>query len=241
MGQPDGGPARPLDDLYRTPLYPQLYPPLGYAPDGTPIFVPGQQGAPPSPPLEPIADSGSGDSAGADEAPPAAPGRGDRSDRRLIGVLSLVAIAAIGLLALTVGRAALRTDEPAAAPTLPVFITPTEPPTVAPGVPGLPGDATEALPGDPGAPVAPIGKQVVYEVTSAGGATILYVDAAGLRTTIGAPSPWTLSFTGSANPLRVLVLAGPGAASCVIKVDGRIVAADRISADSTRRTVSCRA
>ncbi|MFW0786174.1 hypothetical protein AAFP35_16845 [Gordonia sp. CPCC 206044] len=254
MGQPTGQQPRPpvdppsgppADDLYRTPLHPQLYPPLGYGPDGTPIFVPGQKA--------PVAGPAAG--AGADGGPPRAPeeaaglpepdGRRRReqaSDRRLVGVLALVAVAALGLLALTVGRAALRDDESTTAtePTLPMVIP--EAPTGLPTAPGQePGGGSDEIPGVvPNDPASPAGKEVVYQVTASTATTILYVDAEGLRTTVGAPSPWTVSFTANANPLRILVLAGRGAASCEIKVDGQTIASDQITETSTRRTVSCR-
>ncbi|MGC4960559.1 hypothetical protein [Gordonia sp. DT101] len=244
MGQPSGPPPRagdrpPPDDLYRIPLYPHLYPPLGYTPDGRPIFVPGEQDRPPAPEGMPGApDSGLPTT---DDAPrPAASARS--SDRRLVGVLAIVAVAALGLLAMTVGRAALRDDpQPAADRQLPVVITqlPTQMPTQMPTAP--PGGDPDEVPGGPNSPASPVGKEIVYEVTASSPTTILYVDAEGLRTRIGAPTTWTVSFTGTANPLRVLVLAGDGDAQCLIKVDGRPVAADRITAQSPRRTVSCRA
>ncbi|WAC57869.1 hypothetical protein [Gordonia sp. SL306] len=244
MGQPSGPPPRagdrpPPDDLYRIPLYPHLYPPLGYAPDGRPIFVPGEPERPSAPP--------DGTSNGPDSGIPATdaptPAAGARSsDRRLVGVLAIVAVAALGLLAMTVGRAALRDDpQPAADQQLPVVITqlPTELPTQMPTAP--PGGNPDEVPGDPNSPASPVGKEIVYEVTASSPTTILYVDADGLRTTIGAPTTWTVRFTGTGNPLRVLVLAGDGDAQCLIKVGGRPVAADRITAQSPRRTVSCRA
>lgn len=252
MGDPTGMPPpavppappapRPPDDLYRTPLYGLPYPPLGYAPDGTPLFVPGQptgadrpaagpgEGAPGTPHAA-VTGHGLTDETERAATGVARPG----SDRRLVGLVALVAVAALGLLALTVGRAALRGDEPVTQPTLPMVISelPTQPPTAAPRAP------TE--PGAPGVPGQPAGKEVTYEVTASSPTTILYVDDVGLRTTVGASAAWTITFIGSANPLRVLVLAGAGDARCTITVDGRVVAEDRITADSPRRTVSCRA
>ncbi len=226
----------PPDDLYRTPIYGQLYPPLGYAPDGTPQFVPGQQPTRPQP--DPSAgyspDSDTDDPGSAEPPPDDRRPRLPKSDRRLVGILALVAVAALGLLALTVGRAALRSDvEPAAGPTLPVVISdvPTRMPT------GVPRDERPT----PGAPMVPSGKEVVYEVTATSPTTILYVDDNGLRTTVGAPTNWTITFTSTSNPLRILVLAGEGDARCSISVDGRTVSSDRISAQTPRRTVSCRA
>ncbi|MDY6809733.1 MAG: hypothetical protein SW127_12050 [Actinomycetota bacterium] len=245
MGDPTGTPPRsappptpaPPDDLYRAPLYGQLYPPLGYAPDGTPLFVPGQPTGVGSRPTGPDDGApGAPQVPGTHGEPAAQPGPSPRpaSDRRLVGLVALVAVAALGLLALTVGRAALRGDEPVTQPTLPMVISelPTRPPTAAPGAPGAP-----TQPGAPGVP----GQEVTYEVTASSPATILYVDDVGLRTTVGASAAWTITFTGSANPLRVLVLAGAGEAGCTISVDGRVVAEDRITAASPRRTVSCRA
>lgn len=247
MGGPTGTPPRstppPSDDVYRTPIYGQLYPPLGYAPDGTPLFVPGQPTGAPGQASH--GDSSAGTPSGApadgvtaDGTRPIEPGEGvdsgrrPPSDRRLVGLVALVAVAALGLLALTVGRAALRGDEPVTQPTLPMVISelPTQPPTAAPGVPGGPGDSARTA-----------GKEVTYEVAASSPSTILYVDDVGLRTTVGASAAWTVTFTGSANPLRVLVLAGEGEARCTITVDGRVVAEDRITAQSPRRTVSCRA
>ncbi|MXP21618.1 hypothetical protein GIY30_09685 [Gordonia sp. HNM0687] len=246
MGDPTGTPPRsappptpaPADDLYRAPLYGQLYPPLGYAPDGTPLFVPGQPTAAGSRPTGPCdAAPGAPQAPGTDDEPAGEPAPSPRpaTDRRLVGLVALVAVAALGLLALTVGRAALRGDEPVTQPTLPMVISelPTRPPTAAPGAP--------TQPGAPGVPGQPAGREVTYEVTASSPATILYVDDVGLRTTVGASAAWTITFTGSANPLRVLVLAGAGEAGCTISVDGRVVAEDRITADSPRRTVSCRA
>ncbi|AZG46744.1 hypothetical protein [Gordonia insulae] len=239
MGEPaersPQGSRPPPDDLYRTPLYAQLYPPLGYTPDGRPVFVPGQPSGP-DPTLEQRdevvptpADDG--------DVPDETSRRLASSDRRLVGVLALVAVAALSLLAVTVGRAALRDDEPPTAqPDMPVVISelPTRMPTAAP-------DDEPDTPGAPGGQTLPIGKAVIYEVTTSSPATILYVDDNGLRTTVDDSTKWTITFTGSANPLRVLVLAGQGAATCAITVDGRTVATDRIAAESPRRTVSCRA
>ncbi|MEE4023872.1 hypothetical protein V1Y59_12355 [Gordonia sp. PKS22-38] len=234
MGHPTG---QPPDDLYRTPLYPQLYPPLGYAPDGSPIFVPGQPPDPgrstdTTPPQTPDGSVAPDSDKETDDGLQRSP-----SDRRLVGIVALVAVAALGLLALTVGRAALRGDDPVTQPTLPMVISelPT-PPRTPQQEPTAPGD-----PAVPGNPAQPGGREVVYEVAASSPATILYVDDVGLRTTIGSSTSWTITFTGSANPLRVLVLAGDGEATCSITVDGRVVATDRITAESPRRTVSCRA
>lgn len=224
------------DDLYRRPLQ-QLYPPLGFTDEGAPVFVPGRPEPlyPPTPsPTTPVDES----STRRDDAPAVPPPPPRRSERRLVGVLALLAVAALALFAITVGRSVLgnQDTDTATEPSIPVIITavPTAPDTPDNSGPG------GTAPGADGSSPA-IGKDVIYQVTSDAPTTIVYVDGDGLRTMVGAPTSWMVTFVGNSNPLRILVLAGSGAATCTIKIGGQTVASDTISADSPRRTATCRA
>lgn len=221
----------PQPDPYREPFLPgQIYPPLGFAPDGTPQYLPGQQPAPPprreaQPPV-----------VVRDEEPPQ-----QRSGNRLLGIVTVAAILAFVLLAVTIGRALTSNDQESDAQQVPTIIqVPDTPTDQMPQVPGIPTNE----PDTPGAPIPgqipSAGKAIEYQVTSSTPATIIYSGERGLQTVIGAPTTWSTRFTGAGGPLRVLVLAGEGAASCRITVDGKPMVSDEIAPESIRRLVSCR-
>ena len=252
MGQQEAGP-RP-EDLYSAPLMPGLYPPLGFAPDGTPRFVPGQQpsrtaagpqaaapagvtpqsggvGAPPPGPTEP------GPSIFDDERrPPKSPGKFGTGV-----VFVLVAAVVLGLV--FYGFSLIRQSDAQSqdAPATLTLVDPTTPdvppqqqqpdnPMVPPGATPAPRDSDTA------------GRSVTYDATIEGSGTILYVDDVGLRSEFTPPPTWHLEFTAGSAPLRLLVLAGlNSSASCEIKVDGQSVSIDRVNAGSSRRTATCRA
>ena len=122
---------------------------------------------------------------------------------------------------------------------LPTFTTETftRIPTTGPRLtPSRPDRSTPRSP----AGIDPAGKQITYQVTIEGTATILYVDAAGLRTEFAPPATWKYTFTGSYNPLRLIVVVGSGStATCTITVDGRAVVNDEVGPTSAKRSASC--
>lgn len=237
-GLPTGSPR----DLHGRDVAPQLYPPLGYASDGTPMFRPGQ---PTNTELnlaeraeraeaeriataEREADSSAGESRSRILDVPTA------TLILTLGVVVLLVVAFVGFLGLRNGSS----DEPVAdspliTDTMPIPRT-FEPPSLTPPEPG------QQLPGRPGERIDPQNKPVTYEATIDGQATILYVDDAGLRSEFAPTNPWTVRFTGGINPLRLLVIAGTGSSvSCSITVDGEKVVEDTVTPSSTRRTASC--
>ncbi|MGV9709640.1 hypothetical protein ACWDTI_03135 [Gordonia sp. NPDC003424] len=225
--------GRPADDVYARPLE-RLYPPLGFGPDGMPRTVGPQPVSTPAPAApdptttSPVID---GDT-GVDDSTPMP--RRTSSNRGLWRGLALVVVLVVGLFLIVhtwAGRNADTVTQPPVPITLPTL------PTI---MPTIPSEGPGAQPGLPANPTAPIGREVVYQVMSTTSTTIIYVDPRGLRTMIGAPNTWSVTFTATSNPLRILVLAGGGAASCTITVDGRVVATDQITEESPRRTVSCR-
>ncbi|MFW0797070.1 MmpS family transport accessory protein [Gordonia sp. CPCC 205515] len=239
-GPPTGPASRvgrdPLTDLYARPLE-RLYPPLGFGPGGMPMTVTGE--APP-PGRPAVADASTTPEPARDTPSPVAAAGRRRSNARGIVAFLVILLLVVVLGYRLLGRGGDELDT-ATRSTGPVQIT--ELPQVTPGVPTAPGDTPGAIPGVPTEPGIAAGKEVVYEVTSAtstSAPTIIYVDAVGLRTTVGATIPWSVTFTGTSNPLRILVLAGTGDAACTIKVDGQVIARDEIDDASPRRTVSCR-
>lgn len=244
MGQPYGGPNRdardPRDrgsDPYGHTPGPQLYPPLGYAPDGTALFRPGQ---PTNTELR-IAEQAEREEARAAARSAAVPDDESRitkvSTSTLIVCLGLVVLVAVAI----VGFSGIFRNEPTELPladpptTIDVPLPRTfEPPQLTPDDPGRP------VPGGPDERVNPQDKPVTYDVAIDGQATILYVDAMGLRSEFAPSNPWSVQFTGGDNPLRLLVIAGTGSgAKCSIKVDGKVVVEDTVTASSARRTASC--
>ncbi|UEA60633.1 hypothetical protein LK459_07295 [Gordonia otitidis] len=258
MGQQEAGP-RP-EDLYRAPLMPGLYPPLGFAPDGTPLFrpdqrqpsttqtsraewpqstndpagmpYPGDGTAPPVPPDAPF------DDAAPDEQrrQPQSPGRFG------VGlVFALVAAVVVGLVFYGFSLIRQSSAQSQDAPTTLTIVDPTTPdipngqqqpgnPMPPPGATGAPRDSDTT------------GRAVTYDATIEGSGTILYVDDVGLRSEFTPPPTWHLEFTAGSAPLRLLVLAGVNSsASCEIRVDGQTVSTDRVGPESTRRTATCRA
>ncbi len=254
MGQPVGGgrghqnadSTDPRANPYLQPLYPDLYPPLGHAPDGTPLFTPGQPTRTQKAAAEAAARAvESSDYPDGTTPAPDSGSDGSLASRGGLGrPLALVAIAVLVVLCaallLSMRDDSEQTTLPDYTPTLTLEPSPEQPPfnqpTVIPGQPGTQPD--QQL---PGAPSDSVGKSVVYEVTLSDTGSIIYVDDTGLRTATGAPSKWTVAFTGTGNPLRVLVISGVGDAACKITVDGAVVASDSVTADSPRRTLSCRA
>ena len=267
-GRPPGGGPRPdtsaLAD-YQGALLPGRYPPLGYAPDGTALYQPGQP--PPAPPSHtPTNRPGpQGHPAYAGGQPPAgppgavpppdgAPSGPGKQPARAPGVgATAIALALAGVVllgAIVVGGAMLRSESPQAdAPETTIdFGPPTgyqQPPVVpGPNDPGTgphgPGGGQPGQGGLPGGGGTQAGKAVSYEVTIDGTGTILYVDDQGVRSEFAPTPTWRVSFTATSNPLRVMVIAGGrSSVSCEIKVEGATVAADRVTSDSSRRTASC--
>ncbi|MEO9329146.1 hypothetical protein ABFT43_14695 [Gordonia sp. B21] len=245
MAHPYGGPnpdSRDTrhggDDPYGpTPMGPRLYPPLGYAADGTPLFRPFQ------PTNTELHEAEAAARAERDAAEAAESAQRQQPGSRMtgistatlivsLGLVVLVAVALVGFSGVWRDRAAEDTlaDPPATIETIPIPRT-FSPPTLTPDDPGG---------GRPGQRVDPQDKPVTYEVTIDGQATILYVDAMGLRSEFSPTNPWSVEFTGTDNPLRLLVIAGTGSgAKCSIRVDGEVVVEDTVSATSPRRTASC--
>ena len=254
MGQQEAGP-RP-EDLYRAPLMPGLYPPLGFAPDGTPRFVPGQEPSRTAAGPQTYAPGGATPPPGGLPPNPTEPGRtepdptefdDERRQPKSPGkfgtgvVFALVAAVVLGLV--FYGFSLIRQSDALSqdAPTTLTIADPTTPdvPTQQqqPNNPMVPPGATPA-PHDRSTD----GRSVTYDATIEGSGTILYVDDVGLRSEFTPPPTWHLEFTAGSAPLRLLVLAGlNSSASCEIKVDGQSVSIDRVDAGSSRRTATCRA
>lgn len=259
MGQPYGGPnpgahdPRRRDgggsqtggsprDLYGQPVAPQLYPPLGYAADGTPMFRPGQPTNTELTMAERAERAEAERVATAEREAESADGRPGSRIRKVptatliltLGVVVLLVVAFVGFLGLREEAPQDRfADSPAVTDTMPIPRT-FEPPSLTPPDPG------QRLPGQPGERIDPQNKPVTYEATIDGQATILYVDDNGLRSEFAPTNPWTVQFTGGVNPLRLLVIAGTGSSvSCSITVAGEVVVEDTVTPSSTRRTASC--
>ena len=246
MGQPYGGPNRDArdprnrgDDPYgQTPVSPRLYPPLGYAPDGTALFTPGQ---PTNTELR-IAEHAAREEARAEAASSDGPDDESRitkvSTSSLIVCLGLVVLVAVAIVGFSGMFRNEPTEPPLADPPTTIDTVPLprtfEPPRLTPDGPG------QTAPGGPDERVNPQDKPVTYDVAIDGQATILYVDSLGLRSEFAPSNPWSVEFTGGDNPLRLLVIAGTGSgAQCSITVDGRVVVEDTVTASSPRRTASC--
>ncbi|OUC81115.1 hypothetical protein [Gordonia lacunae] len=238
-GSQSGGSSR---DLYGRPVAPQLYPPLGYASDGTPMFRPGQ---PTNTELHMAERAERAEAERVATAEREDDGRDGRAGSRIpkvptatlvltLGLVVLLVVAFVGFLGLRAGSAEDPVaDSPLITDTMPIPRT-FEPPSLSPPEPG------QQLPGQPRERIDPQNKPVTYEATIDGQATILYVDDAGLRSEFAPTNPWTVQFTGGVNPLRLLVIAGTGSAvSCSITVDGEKVVEDTVTPSSTRRTASC--
>ncbi|MFE0748569.1 hypothetical protein [Gordonia sp. NPDC058843] len=234
-----GGASR---DLYGQPVAPQLYPPLGYASDGTPLFRPGQ-------PTDTELNLAERAERAEAERVATVEREADRADGQrgsrildvptatlvlTLGVVVLLVVAFVGFLGLREGSSDETVAEsPLVTDTMPLPRT-FEPPSLSPPDPG------RQLPGQPAERIDPQNKPVTYEATIDGQATILYVDDAGLRSEFAPTNPWTVQFTGGLNPLRLLVIAGTGSSvSCSITVDGEVVVEDTVTPSSTRRTASC--
>ena len=246
MGQPYGGPNRDARDprdrgngpYTQTPASSQLYPPLGYASDGTALFTPGQ------PTNTELRAAEQAEREQARAAAEAAAGADDEtripkvSTTSLIVCLGLVVLVAVAIVGFSGMFRNEPTEPPLADPPTTIDTVPLprtfEPPRLTPDGPG------GSAPGGPDERVNPQDKPVTYEVAIDGQATILYVDAMGLRSEFAPSNPWSVEFTGSDNPLRLLVIAGTGSgAKCSITVDGKVVVKDTVTASSARRTASC--
>ncbi|WP_238420993.1 hypothetical protein [Gordonia sp. 'Campus'] len=233
-----GGPSDP----YAQPESSRLYPPLGYAADGTPMFRPGQ---PTNTELNAAERAERAEQHRAAATAREAEASSGRSTSGMPKVSTATLMLSLGMVVLVViavlGFAGLRESEPDEAVADPPLITDTmpiprtfEPPSLTPQDPG------GNLPGGPGERIDPQNKPVTYDVTIDGQATILYVDDAGLRSDFAPRNPWTVQFTGGVNPLRLLVIAGTGSTvSCSITVDGEVVVEDTVTPTSSRRTASC--
>lgn len=248
MGQPRSpGTPTPAEIPYQQPLYPQLYPPLGYGADGTPLFVPGQEtggvgqrtaAARPgvAPGTTPVVDDDD-DAAGSADAPA---GGGRTPLWKSVAVLTVLGVMAAVLLVMAVDY--FRDDDsdvitlPTATQEEPAFTLPTE------VIPSVPGDAPETeVPSIPGNGRDTAGKQVTYEASYEGSAVILYIEGGQVRTEMMPTPQWSASFVGGDYPLRLMVVAGRNtAATCTIKVDGQVIVTDTIDATSQRRTAACR-
>lgn len=252
MGQPTGQrPAGegvqpgPGSDDYRTPLLPGDYPPLGYSADGLPRYRPADLTARrvASPPVghSPTTGGIEGPWAGPPEQAGGTlaqrpPTRGSSVERGVgVTVLAfvLVGIVIVGLVFF--GMRSLREQTPTVS-LPPVQNTETFTIPTVPADPSAPGTEQQR----PRGGSTPQGAEVTYTVNIDGVGTILYVDDVGVRTEFSPPPAWTVTFTASRNPLRLLVVAGDGSsARCTITVGGRVVATDNVDATSSRRTASC--
>ena len=228
----------PAERLYLNPLGPQFYPPLGFADDGTPRHTPGPPGGRPANAPPDGGRRGGGPPAAA--ARRATPGpvshRIDRrSDTLWKTTVYVVAIVVLGAATLLMARNMLTDDTPDEI-TLPsvdsddTWITDTQAPyTRMPDVPSRRGTGIDAT-----------GKAVVYRVTVTGVGVLAYSDGVGTRSDVVSEPEWSVAFTGTSSPLRLLVVGTSGSAvSCSISVDGEVVATDRVAAESDRRTATC--
>ncbi|MFT4125562.1 MAG: hypothetical protein QM662_04960 [Gordonia sp. (in: high G+C Gram-positive bacteria)] len=255
MGQPTtrtsadpGARTSPADD-YRTPLLPGGYPPLGYSATGIPRFRPGDLTAPSAGAVPggevPAGGPSAGDPGSVAVTPPPRSAAGGRrilglglSTGITVGAIAVVVVVVLGVVMF--GTGLLRRDRqtielPQATPTA----------ELPPEITGLP--TSGRVPHTSGAPRVPgggalvePGTEVTYTVTIDGTGTILYVDDEGIRTEVSPGQRWTLTFSAGVNPVRLLVIVGrQSSATCAISVAGRTIVADRVTADSRRRTAAC--
>ncbi|MFT4042863.1 MAG: hypothetical protein QM673_06845 [Gordonia sp. (in: high G+C Gram-positive bacteria)] len=234
--------GQPSMDVYRLPLMPGLYPPLGYDVHGNPLFVPGQQPPAAAPYPSPVAAAPYPSPILGSPGPGSPPAGRNRRQRRGPGpviVIVAVLVALVSVTTYSMHRHRDWADQIADTATDQPRVTIIEPTTVPPGAPAAPGQAgPQRQPGQSDS-LSP-GQTVSYEATIDGSGTILYVDDEGLRSEFTPSMSWHLDFTSSGLPLRLLVIAGEGSSvSCTIKVGGRTVSTDRVDAKSARRTASC--
>ncbi|MDL9937720.1 hypothetical protein QSJ18_13280 [Gordonia sp. ABSL1-1] len=224
-----------VGDVYR-PLQ-QIYPPLGYASDGTPLFWPGQ----PTGTEARARQAAERRAAEADRA--SAPS--EESPRSLVPNVSTTALGTVALAVLMIfvvlaGMTLLRDRQPSGnysgSDALTTLDEPQSPHTFDPP------SATEDDPSEPrrGGGIDARGHVVSYEVRIEGSATILYLDAVSVRSEFAPPPVWKVTFIGGRNPLRVIVALGErSGATCEITVDGQVVATDSVAPNSGRPSLAC--
>lgn len=213
---------------YRQPVARgQTYPPLGFAADGTPRYRYEPPTAAAAPPVEPPPPP-----------PPTAPPEPPRNEplrRVLFGVgaalvLILLLAGALAFFSRSSGDDLAQRSEPV--------------PTTVPDDPYLSEVPAPAPPTPPrrSTPARPTGAAVptVYEVTTDGRATLMYVDADGAQVAVTAGGSWRVATT-THGTARVTALLQQGVSgSCTITVDGRVVARQEIAADSSPlRLLTC--
>lgn len=224
----------PAEQSYLQPIGPQFYPPLGYADDGSAQYVPGQ---PPARPSHVPAGTGViAPGTPADAALHATPGPVSHRAEPRSGALwktavYLVVIVVLGAATVLMARNVLTDDGPdeITLPTIDTSDTWTVDPRTTPDTPTRRGVTVDSA-----------GKTVVYQATINGVGVLAYSDATGTRSDVVSEPEWTVTFTGSGTPLRLLVIATSGSAvSCSIAVDGEVVARDAVTVESSRRTATC--
>jgi len=145
----------------------------------------------------------------------------------------LVVIVVLGTATALMARNVLTGDEPdeITLPTATTWtVTPrTVTPRTAPDTPSRRGIVVDSA-----------GKTIVYRATINGVGVLAYSDGTGTRSAVVSEPDWTVTFTGTGAPLRLLVIATSGSAvTCSITVGGEVVASDEVTVDSSRRTAAC--
>ncbi len=217
---------------YRAPVARgQTYPPLGFADDGTPRYryEPANPAAalpvePPAPPVPP--------------APPQPPRR-DPGNRVLLGLGAVLVL--VLLMAGALKLVSSSGDDDLAQRRDPVLTTMPDdpylsevpapvPPTVRPTVP------RRTTPAQPTGPATP----TVYEVTTTGGATLMYLDGGRTQVAVTSGGPWKMAATTHGTARVTALLQRGVAGSCKITVDGRVVASRELADDdSALRLLTC--
>ncbi|AVL99328.1 hypothetical protein C6V83_02490 [Gordonia iterans] len=221
---------------YRQPVARgQTYPPLGFAPDGTPRYrydAPTPAAAPPADPPPPPAPP--------DPEPP----RRDPVARTMLGIASVVvlvlAVAGVLMVFSSGGDEenplSQRSDPPLSQSTDDPYLEDLEentPETIDPRRPSIPRVPGSSRPAGPPRPT-------VYEVVTEGRATVLYRDGTQTKVESIQGGRWTeeAQTTGVA---RVSVLVAEGTtASCKITVDGQVVSERELEpGDDNLRLLVC--
>lgn len=233
MGQPHTSrPREPGNHGYRAPVGPgQQYPPLGYDEHGRPQYTyrsPSEVAAPAAEPARPAA-------AASPQVPPPPPPRRSETIGIVVAISAVVVVVALGLLVLWPGDDGSEIAEPPRPPA--TFDQPAiTPGTTAPRVPRS--RTPDSAPRGPAVDV--VGKEVVYTVETDGRASIVFIDGEAVRVASAEGRTWTVSFTGTAMPVRVTVVVAAGTeASCRIEVDGDVVASDAVDGTDSSGMLSC--